>query len=75
MIKRLRDQLTCKAMATFTLGAITYEWSQRYINGVFDVSDCVAIGVASFIMYGLLHLGYGKSSLDIDEKAPNLNSN
>ncbi len=62
IIKRVRNRLTCKALTTFTAGAVTYEWSQRYINGVFDVFDCIAIGIASFIMYGLLHVGYGEST-------------
>lgn len=75
IIKRLRDRLTCKTLATFASGAITYEWSQRYANGAFDVSDCIAIGIASLIMCGLLHVGYGKSTHDIDEKALNVNSN
>lgn len=75
IIKRLRDRLTCKALTTFIAGAVSYEWSQRYIKGVFDVSDCIGIGIASLTMYGLLHVGYGKSSHNIDEKALNMNSN
>lgn len=75
IIKRLRNRLTFKTLTTFTAGAITYEWSQRYMNGVFDLNDCISIGLAALIMYSLIHVGYGEVPRKNVEKIPGLSSN
>lgn len=62
-------------LTTLLAGAITYELSQLYMDGVFDLSDCAAIGIASLIMYGLLHAGYGKPRHKNEEKTSNLDGN
>ncbi|WP_414829186.1 hypothetical protein [Alteromonas sp. H39] len=75
IIKRLRNRLTFKTLTTFTAGAITYEWSQRYTNGVFDLNDCIAIGLAAAILYSLIHVGFGEVPRKNEEKTPELSSN
>lgn len=60
-IRRVKGELKEKSLVTFVLGALCYEYSQQYVDGVYDHNDILAITVAALLMWLLIYRGYGKS--------------